>query len=51
MDAVVSGPLEIKYIPLCGHWVQQEQPAVVNGYLLDFLRDLAPAGAPASPVA
>jgi hypothetical protein len=33
----------IKYIPLCGHWVQQEQPDVVNGYLLDFLADLSPA--------
>ena len=51
MDAVVSGPLEIKYIPLCGHWVQQEQPAVVNGYLLDFLCDLVPARTPVAPVA
>ena len=42
---------EIKYIPLCGHWVQQEQPEVVNGYLLDFLGDLAPEHAPAPPPA
>jgi pimeloyl-ACP methyl ester carboxylesterase len=47
MDALMAAPLEIKYIPLCGHWVQQEQPAVVNGYLLDFLRDLT--GPSASP--
>jgi len=46
-EALVSGPFEIKYIPLSGHWVQQEQPAVVNGYLLDFLSDLAGAHAPA----
>src|SRR5262245_47317525 len=46
MEPLMAAPLEIKYIPLCGHWVQQEQPAVVNGYLLDFLRDLAPLPAP-----
>jgi len=43
MEPLVAGPFEIKYIPLCGHWVQQEQPGVVNGFLLDFLGDLAPA--------
>lgn len=41
MEALVAGPLQVKYIPLCGHWVQQEQPEVVNGHLLDFLSDLA----------
>jgi pimeloyl-ACP methyl ester carboxylesterase len=46
MEPLIEAPFEIKYIPLCGHWVQQEQPAVVNGYLLDFLGDLAPAHAP-----
>jgi pimeloyl-ACP methyl ester carboxylesterase len=51
MEPLVAAPLEIKYIPLCGHWVQQEQPEVVNGYLLDFLRDLAPATVPAPPPA
>jgi pimeloyl-ACP methyl ester carboxylesterase len=45
MEPLIAAPFEIKYIPLCGHWVQQEQPAVVNGYLLDFLGDLAPAQA------
>ncbi|HJQ84630.1 MAG TPA: alpha/beta hydrolase [Candidatus Binatia bacterium] len=48
MEALVAAPLEIKYIPLCGHWVQQEQPTLVNDYLLDFLRDLSPAAQPAS---
>ncbi len=27
---------ERKYIPACSHWVQQEQPDLVNGYLRDF---------------
>ena len=42
MDPLFTGSLEVKYIALSGHWVQQEQPELVNGYLLDFLRDLAP---------
>ena len=29
--------LEIKIIPNCGHWVQQEQPELVAKYILDFL--------------
>ena len=37
----MAAPLDIKYIPLCGHWVQQEQPELVNNYLLDFLGDAA----------
>lgn len=28
---------QIKYIPNCSHWVQQEQPAVVNMYIKEFL--------------
>ena len=42
MEALVAAPLDIKYIPLCGHWVQQEQATLVNDYLLDFLADLSP---------
>lgn len=30
--------LQIKYIPNCSHWVQQEQPKLVNRYMRDFLR-------------
>jgi pimeloyl-ACP methyl ester carboxylesterase len=30
--------LQIKYIPNCSHWVQQEQPDLVNQYMRDFLR-------------
>ena len=29
--------LTIKYIPNCSHWVQQEQPELVNSYIRDFL--------------
>ena len=25
------------WVPDCGHWVQQEEPEVVNAALLDFL--------------
>lgn len=33
---------QIKYIPNCSHWVQQEQPAVVNMYIKEFLQGLRP---------
>jgi len=46
MEPLMAGPFEVEYIPLCGHWMQQDQPQVVNGHLLDFLGDLAPAHAP-----
>ena len=29
---------QIKYIPNCGHWVQQEQPELVNQYMREFLK-------------
>jgi pimeloyl-ACP methyl ester carboxylesterase len=29
--------LQIQYIPNCGHWVQQEQPQLVNQYMRKFL--------------
>ncbi len=35
-DAYVRD-LELKYIPNCSHWVQQEQPTLVNQYMQDFL--------------
>lgn len=28
---------QLKYIPNCSHWVQQEQPALVNQYMREFL--------------
>jgi pimeloyl-ACP methyl ester carboxylesterase len=29
--------LQIKYIPNCSHWVQQEQPELVNQYMQEYL--------------
>ncbi len=37
MEAYFTDSFEIKYIPECSHWVQQEQPELVNQYLLEFL--------------
>ena len=31
--------LRINYIPNCSHWVQQEQPELVNQYMSEFLAD------------
>ena len=31
--------LRVKRIPDSGHWVQQEQPAKVNLYMLEFLEE------------
>jgi pimeloyl-ACP methyl ester carboxylesterase len=33
--------LRIQYIPACSHWVQQDQPELVNHHLLTFLADLS----------
>ncbi|MGH2413712.1 MAG: alpha/beta fold hydrolase [Microcystaceae cyanobacterium] len=33
--------LQIKYIPNCSHWVQQEQPQLVNQYMREFLGRLS----------
>ncbi len=30
---------QIKYIPNCSHWVQQEQPVLVNSYIRKFLEE------------
>ena len=37
LEPYFEAPLEIRYIPDCSHWVQQEQPDVVNKYLGEFL--------------
>ncbi|AFY41319.1 alpha/beta fold hydrolase [Nostoc sp. PCC 7107] len=34
-DVYVSN-LQIQYIPNCGHWVQQEEPQLVNQYISEF---------------
>ncbi len=36
---------QIKYIPNCSHWVQQEQPQLVNQYMREFLEPLLRAPA------
>ncbi|MBI3799352.1 MAG: alpha/beta hydrolase [Deltaproteobacteria bacterium] len=40
MEPYFTDRFEIKYIPRCSHWVQQEQPELVNQYMLEFLADL-----------
>jgi pimeloyl-ACP methyl ester carboxylesterase len=40
MDEFVEAPYSIKYVPNCGHWVQLEEPALVNEYILEFLKDI-----------
>jgi pimeloyl-ACP methyl ester carboxylesterase len=37
MEPLMIGPFEVRYIPDSGHWVQQEQPELVNRWLLEFL--------------
>ena len=31
--------LQLHYLPNCSHWVQQEQPKLVNRYMREFLQD------------
>jgi len=38
IDQLVSAPLELKTVPHCGHWIQQEVPQTVNRELLRFLQ-------------
>lgn len=38
MDALISAPFQLKLVPHCGHWMQQEVPQTVNRELLNFLR-------------
>lgn len=38
-DALIDAPFEIRFIPECSHWVQQERPEEVNAALLAFLGD------------
>jgi pimeloyl-ACP methyl ester carboxylesterase len=47
MEPLFAAPFEVKRVPGSGHWVQIEEPDLVNGYLLDFLGDLAPSHPPA----
>jgi pimeloyl-ACP methyl ester carboxylesterase len=40
MESLFTSRFEIKYIPHRGHWIQQEEPDLVNQYLLEFLADM-----------
>jgi pimeloyl-ACP methyl ester carboxylesterase len=37
MEPLIRGPLRIEYVPNCSHWVNEEQPGLVNRLLLEFL--------------
>ena len=37
MEPLFSGPFRIHYVPNCSHWVNEEQPELVNRLLRDFL--------------
>ncbi len=37
MEKFFENEFEVKYIPNCSHWVQQDEPQKVNEYLLEFL--------------
>jgi epoxide hydrolase 4 len=39
MAKLVNGPFQLKLIPQCGHWIQQEVPQTVNRELVSFFRD------------
>jgi len=38
-DESVDAAYSIKYLPNCGHWVQLEEPDLVNKYILKFLKN------------
>ncbi|NJN88617.1 MAG: alpha/beta hydrolase [Leptolyngbyaceae cyanobacterium SL_7_1] len=38
IETFVDAPFNLKFIPNCGHWIQQEVPQTVNRELLAFLR-------------
>ncbi|MGD8564887.1 MAG: alpha/beta hydrolase [Candidatus Bathyarchaeota archaeon] len=39
-EQFVIGRYSIKYLPDCGHWVQIEQPKIVNKYISEFLNQV-----------
>ncbi|MBD2098025.1 alpha/beta hydrolase [Trichocoleus sp. FACHB-591] len=38
LEAFMVGPFKLKFVPHCGHWIQQEAPQTVNRELLSFLQ-------------
>jgi len=39
MEEYFTNRFSVQYIPRCSHWVQQEQPELVNRYMMEFLAD------------
>lgn len=39
VDEFVSAPYRVRYLADCGHWVQVEQPKLVNEYICEFLEN------------
>lgn len=37
LEQLIAAPFQLKTIPDCGHWIQQEAPQIVNRELLNFL--------------
>lgn len=38
MEPLINAPFKLKFVPHCGHWMQQEVPQTVNRELLNFFR-------------
>lgn len=38
LEQLIAAPFQLKFVPHCGHWIQQEAPQTVNRELLNFLR-------------
>ena len=38
VEAYIDAPYTLRFIPECSHWVQQQQPELVNQYILEFLK-------------
>lgn len=38
LEKLIAAPFDLKLVPDCGHWMQQEAPQTVNRELLRFLR-------------
>lgn len=38
LDQFIAAPFKLKFVPHCGHWIQQEAPQTVNRELLSFLQ-------------
>ncbi len=38
MEPLINAPFQLKFVPHCGHWMQQEVPQTVNRELLNFFR-------------